>query len=173
MKDLQDVITQRFARAYLKLKEAKRLKTHGEVASKIGWDASSISTSLKGERTIPILKAITFCKEYGVNQDWLLEGVGEMFVSGKTEHKTKNIESEKQPSGSSEADSDLQYIIKEKDDLLIAKDRVIKALESESRQAQKLIGLYEKRIEELEEQLLIQPNDVKKRLETNEKNKKI
>ncbi len=55
--------------------------TQKEFATKIGITNSGISRLEKGENRLTEQLALSICREYNVNYDWLMTGNGEMFSS--------------------------------------------------------------------------------------------
>lgn len=91
---MQSSINQRFKDAVDALINKGDAKTQVEIAIKIGWHQTSLNSVYKNNkgRSLPYKRAIAFCNTYGINQEWLLDGVGEMFSDKKAEAPKKPSE---------------------------------------------------------------------------------
>lgn len=54
--------------------------TLDKFGEKVGVGKTAISKLEKGENNLSDQMALSICREYGVNEDWLRSGAGEMFV---------------------------------------------------------------------------------------------
>lgn len=135
-------VTERFIRAFKRLSEDGVFKTQGELIADIRWDQSSLSSVLNKKRNIPLEKAMTFCKKYGISQNWMIDGSGEMLAESKG----------KGASGSSNADDvnlPSNY-----------KDLLIETLKEHIEQQKELINIQSETIKALKEQNQVRPNIV-------------
>lgn len=50
-----------------------------EIGAKIGVSGAAVSRWESGERTIPDVAIRSVCREFGVSEQWLRDGIGDMF----------------------------------------------------------------------------------------------
>ena len=62
-----------------------------EIAEKLGVNVGLIGTWESGGQPIPKTRIYQICNEYGVNREWLENGVGDMFRPGATEDEALKI----------------------------------------------------------------------------------
>lgn len=62
------------------LRKEKLKKTQQEFANELGMSKSTLEGYEYGRRAIPERTLKLICREYKVNYDWLVDGIGEIFT---------------------------------------------------------------------------------------------
>ncbi len=92
--------------------------SQGKVAEKLGISQSAVATMEKEGSTVTEQNIKSYCNIFGVNETWLISGVGDMFTSKRQKDEFLDVFDKLMPEMQ-------EHIIKISMDLLLLKNKLI------------------------------------------------